>query len=100
MDINLDLRGIGLSFIDDKPVEILFLTLFGINIDLHRWAESRSDGSGVLETMTRIKLNLNHVQIDNMVNDIMPVILAPARSLAKAEARKKKDKNFEEEIKE
>eukprot|EP00347_Sterkiella_histriomuscorum_P017164 403350423 len=100
LSINLDLRGIGLSFIDEKPVELLFLSLFGINIDLHRWAESRSDGSGILETMTRITLHLNHLQIDNMVNDIMPVILAPSRSLAKAEAKQKKDKKFEEESKE
>lgn len=34
MNIGIDLKGIGLSFIDDKPSELLFLSLYNIKIDM------------------------------------------------------------------
>jgi len=34
LNIDLELKGIGLSFIDDKPSELLFLSLYQIEIEL------------------------------------------------------------------
>jgi len=58
----------GLSFIDDKPSELLFLSLYNLKIELQRWAEQRQDGSGIIETMTKTKLHLQHLQLDNMAH--------------------------------
>ncbi len=35
---------------------------------MQNWIESRMDGSGLLEQITKYKLNIDHLQLDNMIN--------------------------------
>ena len=83
LSVGVRLEGLGLSFIDDKPAELLFLSLFDLRLELQRWAEQRQDGSGVMETVTKAKLHLQHLQLDNMAHQVMPVILAPTKPLVR-----------------
>ena len=43
--------------------------------------EARSDHSGIFDSNTKFQFLLRHLQLDNMTNQIMPVILAPTRPL-------------------
>ena len=75
------MKGIGLSFIDYQPRELLYLSIYNIKFGMQNWIETRIDGSGLMESITKFKLNIDHLQLDNMINQIMPVVLAPIKPL-------------------
>lgn len=59
------------------------MSLYNIKVEIQRWIEPRQDGTGVMENLTKLKLHLQHLQLDNMVNQIMPVLLAPTKALTR-----------------
>ena len=61
MKVSLNFKGFGVSIIDEQPRELLFLSVYNLNLQLSRWIETRSDGSGVLETVTKLKFSLEHL---------------------------------------
>lgn len=75
------MRGLSLSFIDEKPQELLLLTIYDVRVRLFKWFEPREDRSGIFEQNTKLKFQIEHLQLDNMNNNIMPVILAPMKPL-------------------
>jgi hypothetical protein len=81
MSTKLDIRGLTISFVDEKPQEILLLTLYDIKFRFNSWYEPREDRVGVFENGTKIKFQMEHLQLDNMTNSNMPVILAPIKPL-------------------
>lgn len=48
---------------------------------LFKWFEPREDRSGIFEQNTKLKFQIEHLQLDNMTNNIMPVVLAPVKPL-------------------
>mmetsp|Transcript_8999 Transcript_8999/g.8372 ORF Transcript_8999/g.8372 Transcript_8999/m.8372 type:complete len:369 (-) Transcript_8999:322-1428(-) len=73
-------KGLGISVVDDKPREILFMSFFNIKTDLKQGMEARGDGrQKVLETLSHFKFSVQHIQIDNCLNISQPIIMAPQR---------------------
>jgi hypothetical protein len=48
----------GLSFVDDQPKELLFLSIYNLNVYLRQFVEMRADASGLIETITDLKLSV------------------------------------------
>lgn len=70
-----------LSFIDEKPQEVLLLALYDVKLRLLQWTESRDDVGAIFENVRKIKFQMQHLQLDNMTSVGMPVILAPSKVL-------------------
>ena len=81
MNTKIDIRGLSISFVDEKPQEIILLTLYDIKLRFKKWYEPRYDRLGVFENGTKIKFQMEHMQLDNMTSNTMPVILAPIKPL-------------------
>ena len=91
MHLLLSLSHFGLSFIDDSPTEMLYLSLSGLELEVVEWGEktrNMEEGgccwgekgvSTVVERVWKVFGKVDKVQIDNMMNESMPVILAPRR---------------------
>ena len=77
--------GIGLSFVDNTPKELLFFCFYDLQVELTRWIECNQEGQGVPEIVDKLKLYLQHMQIDNMINQIMPVVLTPSKLFSRTD---------------
>mmetsp|Transcript_21633 Transcript_21633/g.15885 ORF Transcript_21633/g.15885 Transcript_21633/m.15885 type:complete len:119 (+) Transcript_21633:58-414(+) len=85
--VDLKFRGLGVSVIDKSPKELLFFSVHDLEVNLGTWWEARGDGAGVVETLASLRLNVGHLQLDNMNEVGLPVILAPQKPLFKNESK-------------
>jgi hypothetical protein len=81
MKANLDLRGVGLSFVDKEPKEILYISIFKIVAKYD--SETINKGRGQLEINEEYDLMVYHMQIDNMVSLENPILFSPMEILDK-----------------
>jgi hypothetical protein len=81
MAINLDLKGIGISIVDEEPKEILYLSIYQILVS---WINEkiRLEG-GEIENQDEYNLLISHIQIDNMLSEENPIIFSPENALDK-----------------
>lgn len=81
MAIYLDLKGIGVSIVDDEPKEILYLSIYQILVS---WVSEkiRLEG-GEIENQDEYNLLVSHIQIDNMLSEENPIIFSPENALDK-----------------
>ena len=75
MNTNLKIKGIGISFIDKGPQELLYVSLNDLNVVYNY--NSKKDDQKMTLTKTVIDVSLGNFQIDNMINDDMPVVIGP-----------------------
>lgn len=61
MMVSVDMRGMSLSFVDEKPQELLLLTIYDVRVRLFKWYEPREDRSGVFEKNTKLKFQMQHL---------------------------------------
>lgn len=71
--VQLQFAGFGLTLIDNQPKEILYISLKELKVDLQQNEYSNKLSEGKLEK-TEIELTIGDFQIDNMVNDQLPVV--------------------------
>lgn len=84
--LNLKMKGLGISIIDEQPKELFFFTVYNMDLVLKKTLEARKDiGVDILEYLTSMKLCFEHIQIDSMQSKKMPVIMAPVQPLRKRE---------------
>jgi len=70
-----ELSGISISLIDNEPKELIFLSIHGIDVLLKK----KVMATGVVnDTNYLASININHIQIDNMLNKSFPVIFSPS----------------------
>lgn len=75
------LAGVGVSIIDSEPKELIFVSVHGIDVLLEKKAMATET---VYDTHYFSSVNVNHIQIDNMLNKSFPVIFSPATPLRSA----------------
>ncbi|CAI2359786.1 unnamed protein product [Moneuplotes crassus] len=81
MKANLDLRGLGISFVDKEPKEVLYISIFRIIAKIER--ETVNKGRGVIETSEEYDFMIYHFQIDNMVTTENSILFSPEEILDK-----------------
>jgi len=92
--MQIDLRGLGVSVVDQEPKELMYISIFKINFSLQKWNEvQQTEGERVIETLTEFNLKVDHMQIDNMVHEMMPVLFSPTKELVKDDLAEK-DENY------
>lgn len=55
--------------------------MYDAKLRFNQWYEPREDRIGIFENGTKIKFQMEHLQLDNMTSNTMPVILAPVKPL-------------------
>lgn len=86
MKVFVDLKGLGFTFIDNHPKELMFIQLCGVVVNYSSISQTQvlidsENASGRKElrestiTNTKCKLTLGNFQIDNLVDEEMPVLL-------------------------
>lgn len=100
MDIDVSLKGIGISFIDNLPKELIFLTIDDIFLqyNTHKVKEllnealdgqnSSKEEDDMTEVRESIMLKIGNLQIDNLINDEFPVLFGAAKYYDKKLIRK------------
>jgi len=68
------LIGIGFSLIDSDPKELLYLSLHELDVEFEAKVAIIKK---VRDTSFFLKINLGHMQVDNMLNKSFPVIFGP-----------------------
>ena len=84
MSAKINLRGVGVSIVNKEPKEILYLSLYGLEVGFGQETLEKND-TNQIEMSLELNLKLNHFQIDNMANDENPIIIAPFKALVKDE---------------
>lgn len=69
----MDLKGVGFSFINDEPREVLYMAM--LRIHLEYWDFVPKLGNN--QNKTDFIFNLGHFQIDNLLEDKDPVLMGP-----------------------
>ena len=86
---NVSLQGIGVSLIDNEPKEVLYISIYKLSFLIEKWTEQqnkRNEMEGierVSELITKYDLRIDHIQIDNMLNNVIPVFFCPLKELVK-----------------
>jgi len=76
--LHADFKGIGFTFIDNVPKELLFMCFNRLVVDYKQVSQPSKMEDGISEsttTKTDIQLTLDNFQIDNLVDEEMPVLL-------------------------
>ena len=89
--LRVELKGLGISLIDNEPKEVLYLSIYKMQFMLEKWTEKQQakneeqleglEMEGGNEQVTKYELRIDHIQIDNMLNNLMPVFFCPVREL-------------------
>eukprot|EP00344_Euplotes_crassus_P011103 CAMPEP_0197018198 /NCGR_PEP_ID=MMETSP1380-20130617/79966_1 /TAXON_ID=5936 /ORGANISM="Euplotes crassus, Strain CT5" /LENGTH=753 /DNA_ID=CAMNT_0042445389 /DNA_START=109 /DNA_END=2369 /DNA_ORIENTATION=- len=88
MKANLDLRGMGISFVDKEPKEVLYISIFRILAKIER--EITDKGRGVVESNEEYDLMIYHMQVDNMVTKENAILLYPTLNNESSKVSRKK----------
>ena len=101
-DMDISLKGISISFIDNQPQELVFLTIDDINLqyNTHQIKELiinesidanknvQKDEDDMTEARESIILKIGNMQIDNQLSDEYPVLFGAAKYYDKKLIRK------------
>ena len=83
MNLTMSFEGIGISFVDEEPKELIYLSIYKIDgsiIDETRTIEFNDKN---LEHQKEYDLTIAHMQIDNVVSKENPIILSPEQGFDK-----------------
>lgn len=58
----MKLKGIGISFVDSEPKEVLYMSIYKIEFDILRITDTDLHGT---KTETELDVKIFHMQIDN-----------------------------------
>ena len=80
IDATVDLRGLGVSFVDAEPKEVMYFSILNFKAKYANGLNATEYGQ---ETYTCIDLQIQHMQIDNQIPNESPnqIILAPEAEL-------------------
>jgi len=78
MSVQLYLKGLGLSFLDNQPKELIYVTLDDIELRYSAKTITEIDGEQQV-TSTKLMSKIGSVQIDNLLNEDMPVVIGPTK---------------------
>lgn len=117
-NITVKLHGIGLSFVDNEPKELMYISLYNIGFKMTTWKEDAHKSKvrqtieeskeeeideedndfegadeGAEEVFTQMDFTLGHMQIDDMVTDNFKIIFSPEKILEKEEFKVAKFSN-------
>ena len=73
--LTIRLKGLGLSFVTNDPKELLYISIYHLQIKLSR----NSIQSKVKQTDTELKMKIGHIQVDNMLDKSFPTIFTPKK---------------------
>jgi hypothetical protein len=62
--IHINLKGIGISFVDSEPKEVLYISIYKINFEIKKITDTDMHGTKI---ETEVDLKIYHMQIDNQV---------------------------------
>jgi len=80
MNMQFDFKGLGVSFIDNQPKELIYLCINDLALAYNYLVvNDHKKDSGGSSTLTRtfLKFQVGNLQIDNLINDEMPVVIGP-----------------------
>jgi hypothetical protein len=77
MNATIQLEGIGISIVDEEPKEIIYLSIYKIEISAIQELKMVDFSNQIYENQEEYNLNISHMQIDNMVSVDNPTIFAP-----------------------
>lgn len=78
MKVYVEFKGLGLTFIDNKPKELIFVCLNQLAVSYKCVTQTSLLEDGSKDTTcikTEFELTLGNFQIDNMIDDTMPVLI-------------------------
>ena len=80
MIAQIELRGLGLSFVDAEPKEVMYFSILNIAMFYAQGVQASDRGQ---ETITSINFSVQHMQIDNQIPNESPnqIIIAPEEEL-------------------
>jgi len=95
-------RGLGISIIDNEPKELIYFSIYKFNYTYDQTVEKRKKNEGhedefITETITNEDIEILHMQVDNIVNDSLPVMFFPGKHLVKNELSLEEMKEQDEE---
>lgn len=67
-------KGFGVSLIDNKPRELLYICVNELDLEYTFGSRELVDVTEDKEEITRFMMDIGNIQIDNLVNEDMPVI--------------------------
>ena len=74
-NIEIGLKGLGISMIDNKPQELLYMRLNDFNMK-YNWSKFKlPDTKDMTEERIEFMMDIGHIQIDNLISEEMPVLL-------------------------
>ncbi len=77
------LKGIGMSFIDNQPKELMYLRMDDFNLKYENWnalAKKIYEQNHLrTQTFSVINLEIGNLQLDNMIHEEMPVVFGPKK---------------------
>lgn len=78
MNVVMNFKGFGFSFIDNKPEELLYICMERL---LMRYESSTSENpaKGEKKFNTIVDMRLYNFQIDNLISDKLPVLMGPKK---------------------
>ena len=79
MKVQVEFKGFGLSFINNLPRGLIYLRISDIDLEYQERAflepADQARGKDSQETETIIELKIGNFQIDNLINNEMPVVI-------------------------
>ena len=82
---SLSLPGVTVSIVDNDPKELLLLSILGIDANFEKRCNIHRS---LISTDLYIRLEVNHIQIDNMQDKSFPTIFGPSKMFSKKEESK------------
>ena len=92
LKFKLTLMGIGVSLIDNKPEELIYMSMHEIDSVIEKKVVAENK---MHSTTLYISFNVGHVQIDNMLNISAPIIFGPHSIFVVDSKKKSKEEDWQ-----
>ena len=92
LNLNIVMLGVGISVIDEKPSELLYISFTDLKINLEQELSNDQDAK---EKNTIIGVSIGYIQIDNMLEKSYPIIFGPQRLFEKDKEKRTKEEDWE-----
>ena len=80
MKVTMRMEGVGISFVDSEPKEVLYISIYKIKLQMQVQEEMTEHG---IQRDKNIALAVYHMQIDNQIpsESVNKIIIAPEQEL-------------------
>lgn len=75
LNLEVGFKGFGITLIDNKPQELIYICLNELDLKLHTKEFEIKGSKGMIENSIIFMFDIGNLQIDNLVNEEMPVLL-------------------------